>query len=83
MLTANRLCGQCGNIKHVEAKKKRHSPSLEEGKEEEELNGQEGGVGEGIGHLGIFVRNMKERLCWGACSALRIDCVLHVFTGDV
>lgn len=38
---------------------------------------------EGIGHLGIFVRNMKEHLCWGACSALRIDCVLHVFTGDV
>ncbi len=36
---------------------------------------------EGMGHLGIFVRHMKERLCWGAHSALRIDCVLHVFTG--
>lgn len=44
----------------------------------EGLNGQEG-----VRHLGIFVRNMKEHLCWGAHSALRVDCVLHVFTGDV
>lgn len=49
----------------------------------EGLNGQEGGVGEGVRHLGIFVRNMKGHLCWGAHSALRVDCVLYVFTGDV
>lgn len=53
-LTANRLCGQCGNIKHAEAKKQRHSPTLEEGKEEEELNGQEGGVGRGLDMWGFL-----------------------------
>lgn len=75
MSTANRLCGQSGNIKYAEAKKRRYSPTLEDGKKEEGL--------EGMGHLGIFVSNMKGHLCWGAHSALRIHCVLRVFTGDV
>lgn len=47
---------------------------------------RKGGMGrrwEGMGHLGIFVSNMKGHLCWGARGAQRIDCVLHVFTGDV
>lgn len=37
----DRLCGQSGNIKYAEAKARRHSPTLGEGKEG--LNGQEGG----------------------------------------
>lgn len=54
-------------------------PTLED--EEEDLNWR-GGL-RGNGTFGDFFRNMKEQLCWGAHGALRVDCVQHVFTGNV
>lgn len=57
-----------------------HSPTLEDVREEEGLIWLGGG---GMGHLGIFVRDMKEHLCWGARSALRIVCAGPVFKGNV
>lgn len=81
--TADRLCGQNRNIKYAAVKDQRHSPSLGDGKEDEGMNGQEGGAGRGWDIWGFLSENMKEHLCWGADSALRVDCVLHVFTGHV
>lgn len=34
-----------------------------------------------MGHLGVFVRDMKEHLCWGARSALRIVCAALYLRG--
>lgn len=59
-----------------------HSPTLEDVREEEGLIWP-GGEGGGMGHLGIFVRDMKEHLCWGARSPLRIVCAGPVFKGNV
>lgn len=80
--TASRLCGQRGNIKYAEAKKQQYSPTLEDGKKEERLNGGKGGVGRGWGFWGFLSVTWKG-ICAGGHSALRIDCALGVFTGDV
>lgn len=52
---------------------------LKDGKEEEEFHRWEKLSEE---HLGTFIRNMKERLCWGAQSTERL-CSLCIYKGHM